>query len=708
MNNSVDINDHLLQHMVDEVKDYAIFSMDAKGYIISWNAGAEQIKGYKREEIIGRHFSIFYTKDDTETNKPEQALNIAVREGSFEDTGWRVRKDGSKFLANVIITPLRDSNGTLLGFTKIIRDLTQQKNTEEKFKGLLESAPDGIIIVNNKGLIKMVNAQTERLFGFDRSEIVGKWVEYLIPDRFREIHHQHFQKYHADPKIRPMGIGLELFGKRKDGTEFPVEISLSPVKIDEEGLLVFASIRDISLQKKAQEEIKKLNEELDKRIEERTAELKLSLNNEKKAREEAYRNQQKIVFLSKASAVLSYSLDYTKTLKELANSITPVIADWCIFHEIQSNGAVNPIIISHTDQRKIDLGYKLAHKFSVDKNIPKGLYKVIHNQKPLFFPSVTEKVLKAFTQDKEYLEILQDLRISSLMTVPLLIHEHVYGLMTLIIEGDRRKFNEEDLDLATEIARRASVAVENGRLYQQSQSLNAELENRVTRRTAQLEATNKELESFSYSVSHDLRAPLRSIDGFSNIILKKYADHLDDTGKDYFMRVIHACQQMGQLIDDLLKLSRITRIEMKRELTDLSEIAKTIVDELQLSQPERKALFQIQPGLIANIDRNLMEIALHNLLDNSWKYSKYQTITKIEFGMLIRNDKKVYYIRDNGVGFDMKYSDKLFGAFQRLHGQTEFEGTGIGLATVQRIIRRHGGNIWAEAKVRREQFFISL
>lgn len=709
LNNSVVNSNQHLQHMVEDVKDYAIFLLDAKGCITTWNTGAEHIKGYQPEEVIGRNFSLFYTIEDIEANKPEHALNIALSEGRFEDTGWRIRKDGSKFWANVIITPLRDSSGSLQGFTKITRDLTEQRKTEEKFKGMLESAPDAIIIVNSKGLIEMVNVQTEKLFGFDRSEIVGKEVELLIPERFQKIHYHHRRDYHSDPKVRPMGTGLELFGKRKDGTEFPVEISLSPVEIDDEGVLVFASIRDITSQKKAREEIKKLNEELDQLIAKRTAELKLALDNEKKAREEAFLVQQKIVFLSKASALLSSSLDYFKTLGELAGIITPAIADWCIFHEVQSNGIVDPVIISHTDKRKIELGYELARKYPSDPNISKSLYKVVQTRQPIFFPAISDKLLEIFTGDSEYLGVLRNMQIRSLISVPLFIHEQIYGIMTLILEGEGRQFDEKDLEMAKEIAHRASLAIENGRLYKEAQNLNAELEKRVAGRTSELEAMNKELESFSYSVSHDLRAPLRSIDGFSNIILNKYSDRLDETGKDYFMRVIHACQQMGQLIDDLLKLSKITRIEMKREDTDLSEIVKAIVEELQASQPGRKAAFKIQQGLIANADRNLMKIALHNLLDNSWKYSKYKSITKIEFGMLIRDDKKVYYIRDNGVGFDMKYSDKLFGAFQRLHDKTEFEGTGIGLATVQRIIRRHGGNIRAEAKVDRGAvFYFSL
>ena len=229
--------------------------------------------------------------------------------------------------------------------------------------------------------------------------------------------------------------------------------------------------------------------------------------------------------------------------------------------------------------------------------------------------------------------------------------------------------------------------------------LNEQLEQRVQRRTAQLNAFNRELEAFSYSVSHDLRAPLRSIDGFSKILLEDYADELDEEGNDYLKRVRAASQRMGQLIDDLLDLSRMTRSEMRRESVDLSDLAKSFAEELKRSQPERRVEFLIEGGLLVEGDKSLLRVVLENLLRNAWKFTGKQTHARIEFGASEQEDKRAYFVRDNGAGFDMAYADKLFGAFQRLHGGNEFEGTGIGLATVQRIIHRHGGRVWAEGRV---------
>lgn len=390
------------------------------------------------------------------------------------------------------------------------RDLLERNKSEMIFKGLLESAPDAMVITNGEGRILMVNAQTEAIFGYNRQEIVGEKVEILIPDRFHSNHVHHRDNYVHSPKVRAMGVGMALFGKRRDGSEFPVEVSLSPMTLDDGELLVMSAIRDITEQKRIEAEIKAMNENLEGLVQERTQELE---------------------------------------------------------------------------------------------------------------------------------------------------------------------------DLSREL-----------------QEMNANLEQRVTRRTMELEAINKELEAFSYSVSHDLRAPLRSIDGFSNKILKDYGDKFDSQAKDYFNRIMNASRKMGTLIDDLLHLARLSRIEMRIEPANMSEMAEVILHELKESNPGRHVEIHIQDNMIVEADRNLVQIALQNLLGNAWKYSKNQENTKIEFGSFHENNETIYYIRDNGAGFDMKYADKLFGAFQRLHSAAEFEGTGIGLATVQRIIRRHHGNIWAESQ----------
>ncbi|MDD5763381.1 MAG: ATP-binding protein, partial [bacterium] len=226
-----------------------------------------------------------------------------------------------------------------------------------------------------------------------------------------------------------------------------------------------------------------------------------------------------------------------------------------------------------------------------------------------------------------------------------------------------------------------------------------ELELRVRERTVQLAAANQELEAFSYSVSHDLRAPLRGIDGFSLALIEEYSGVLDDTGRDYLRRIRNGCIRMGALIDDLLKLSRLTRGEMKRERFDLSAMVDGIGKELRESEPGREIDFLVSPGVVVYGDPSLLRAAMTNILQNAWKFTRKRDRGRIEFGVIRQDDGPVHFIRDNGVGFDMQYVKKLFGSFQRLHSNSEFEGTGIGLATVKRIIHRHGGRIWAEGEV---------
>jgi PAS domain S-box-containing protein len=229
--------------------------------------------------------------------------------------------------------------------------------------------------------------------------------------------------------------------------------------------------------------------------------------------------------------------------------------------------------------------------------------------------------------------------------------------------------------------------------------LNEELEHRVIERTSQLVQSNKELEAFSYSVSHDLRSPLRSIDGFSLALFEDYFESLDEKAKDYIERIRNATKRMDELIDSLLRLSRVTRFDMKYDKVDLSKTINEIAEELKNSDNKRTSNFLIAKNVVAEGDKYLLKILLENLIGNSWKFTSKKEKTIIEFGSIAQDFNTIYFVKDNGVGFDMKYYDKLFGAFQRLHSKKDFSGTGIGLATVQRIVHRHNGKIWAESKL---------
>jgi PAS domain S-box-containing protein len=349
----------------------------------------------------------------------------------------------------------------------------ERRKAEERFRAVVESAPDAMVIVREDGQVVLVNAQTELLFGFAREELVGRGVEVLLPERYRGNLPEQTAPYFRDPELRSMGSNVDLFGRRKDETEFPIEISSSPLETDE-GLLIASAIRDV------------------------------------------------------------------------------------------------------TERKRVETALKLS---------------------------------------------------------------------------------------------------------------------------------NRELEAFSYSVAHDLRAPLRGINGLSNILLEDFGDKLDGDGKDYLQRIGAASERMGFLIDALLSLSRVSRVELQRESVNLTQVADTVVKQLRLGQPERVVTFVNQENVVSRGDPALLRALFDNLLGNAWKFTGARPHGCIKFGAEKRDDAVVYYINDNGAGFDMAYAGKLFAPFQRLHNVKDFAGTGIGLATVQRIVHRHGGTIWAEGVVDRGATF---
>jgi signal transduction histidine kinase/ferredoxin len=292
------------------------------------------------------------------------------------------------------------------------------------------------------------------------------------------------------------------------------------------------------------------------------------------------------------------------------------------------------------------------------------------------------------------------------MTAFVPISEEYHSEMVLLIgHNSADTLSKELLNIYLAIAGLAGTTSERLKNERELNMHRSHLEELVKERTSELETANKELEAFCYSVSHDLRAPLRSIDGFSQELLNCYSDKLDDNGKDSLMRVRAASSRMARLIDDLLDLSRVSRTEMSRTVVELSAIAREVAEELMRTQPQRRVKFIIDDGLVDKGDERLLRIVFENLMGNAWKFTERHSQARIEVGVIHCEGRPAYFVRDDGAGFDMAYAKKLFEPFQRLHSANDFPGTGIGLATIQRIIQRHGGDVWAEGEVEKGATF---
>ena len=517
--------------LVDGVKEYAIYMLDPEGRVISWNAGAARIKGYRSEEILGKDFSRFYKAEDLEAGKPARELKESLSKGRFEDEGWRVRKDGSAFWANVVITPMYDDRGNHRGFSKIARDISERKRAEETLAGqaeelarqaaelarsrqaleakslmlqsVLDSMAEGLAAADEQGKFLIWNRAAENIMGYGPADLATKeWSE-------------HYGTYLPD------GI-----------TPFPTEQ-------------------------------------------------------------------------------------------------LPLVR--AIHGEVSS-----------------------SEIFVRNPKITGGAWIEVRGG-PL--------------KDKEGV---------------------IRGGVVAFRDITQRKADEREI-----------------------QKLNDELEHRVVERTAQLETANKELEAFSYSVSHDLRAPLRHIGGFSKLLMEEFGPSLNPEAQRHVERIQAGTQKMGLLIDELLNLARVGRHALNLQPTGLNSIVAEVIAILQPESEGRQVKWDISELPAVECDPILIKQVFQNLLANALKFTRPcfgadgsarvsmpagTSHAVIEVSHKEEDGQPVFMVRDNGVGFSMKYVDKLFGVFQRLHSTDEFEGTGIGLVTVQRIVHKHGGRVWAEGE----------
>ncbi len=401
--------------------------------------------------------------------------------------------------------------------------------------------------------------------------------------------------------------------------------------------------------------------------------------------------------LSEASAILSESIDYESTLSNVARAMVPLLADWCAV-DVLEGGKLRRLAVAHTDPAKVALAYELDERYPQSLDAPAGVPNVLRTGSNEHVPDLPDEVLATFAQDEEHLAILRALGLSSYVIVPLKAHQRVIGAITLVTDGARH-LGAQDIGTAEELARRVSSAVENALLYREVRALNAGLEERVVQRTSALLEANAELEAFSYTVSHDLRAPIRHIGGFLDLLRAHAGSVLDAKAIHYVDTIKSASRQMAALIDGLLSFSRLGRAEIAKQRIDLGALTSDVLRDLESETGGRDITWVVGPLPTVEADPTMLRLVLTNLLSNAVKYTRRRAAARIEVGSHREAAEVVIFVKDNGAGFDMTYLNKLFGVFQRLHADSEFEGTGIGLATTRRIVQRHGGRVWASGTV---------
>ncbi len=535
---------------------------------------------------------------------------------------------------------------------------------EAYFRSLLEQVSDLILVLDRRGLLRYVNPAAERSLGYAPARVVGRHM-------FRFIHPEDWASVRArlglDLLAVETGRSVEFRLRHHAGGWRAMEAILTNCLADPEIRGMVVNLRDISERKQAEDALQQRNAYLSA-LQETTLDLISQLDLDSLLEN----------IVRRAGQLMGTTAGYLDLLDPATGQLVPRVGLGVLAESLQFG--VQP------GEGMAGRVWQSGQVLAIDD----------YDAWPGRIGGFSRGTL------------------SAIVGVPLFMEGRVVGVLGLAYPaGVRRTFGPEAVDLLSQFARLAVIAMNNARLFSTAQQelaerkraeaevrrLHAELEQRVVQRTAQLEATNKELEAFSYSVSHDLRAPLRSIDGFSQALLEDYADRLDEEGRLFLQRIREASQRMGQLIDDLLKLSRLMRSALDYQPVDLSALVESIATDLQRGEPARPAEFVIAAGQTVLADPRLLRVALENLLGNAWKFTAKQPAARIEFGVGQGPDgAPAYFVRDNGAGFNMAYVGKLFGAFQRLHTPQEFPGTGIGLATVQRIIHQHGGRVWAEGE----------
>ncbi|HMG25049.1 MAG TPA: PAS domain S-box protein [Kofleriaceae bacterium] len=663
----------ILRHtrLIEAAAD-AVIEIDDRGIVTEFTPASERMFGYAKAQAVGRSLAELIVPERLR-NRHRAGLARYFETGQSTLIGARVeltamRADGSELPVELALVAAERLDGVrcVIG---LLRDLRERTQTEESLAvraHALEQAQFGIVVSDPvTRRITNVNPAYARMVGYSVAELVGSAGEFLIAaasqdataEAARTLEERGYHTYH-------------LTLRRKDGTTVPVLASSSAVQTRSGTTVRISTVIDMSEHAQLEQARAQAQRELE-------------------------RSNTRLEILSRASHEFSSAAGDVDALQALVSRrIAEAIGEGCLVRLLSDDGRwVEPSShVYHPDPALREFARSVV---AVERQrVGDGMVgQVAASGIAILIPVIDVEQLAAQAAPA-FRKLIQRMGVSSAMAVPLRARGRTLGVVSMLRTRPGAPYTADDQRLVQDLADRAGLAIDNAVLV-------ATLEHRVAERTTALEVANRELEAFSYSVSHDLRTPLRAIDGFSLALLEDYHDRLDDTGRSYLVRIRAGARRMAALIEDLLALARVSRETLHAVPLDLSQLAGEVVGEIRRRDPARATPIHIAPGMAAFADPRLLKIVLENLLGNAWKYTARHPRAEIWLG----SDGGAFHVRDTGAGFDMANVGKLFQPFHRLHGERDYEGTGIGLAIVERIISHHGGRIWASGEVDRGATF---